>query len=557
MAFPYGHRPRVALLPFLVALIALAWFIYRFNWLIDDAFINFRYSRHLAEGHGLRFNVGEDPPVEGFSNLLWVLILAPFEMLGPVAPTVSRILSVACAAILLWRFTRFVNRHVGLPLPFSLLPPLLLATWPPIGAWATSGLETLPFALLAFLAYEFTVVTPNVLRGVAGSLTCALLILMRADGIVWVGIVLGVACVETARKHDRGAARNLVITTAAAAGVLALLTLFRLVYFGWPLPNTFYAKVDFGMTTLHRGVSYVLRFLLFFPHTLAVGAGAIVLARQDGRLRRLAQQAAAIGVCWCGYVVIVGADWMPMARFMVVVLPFISILFAVVLDRLVKRPRALLCVAAASITLCVLPAYNVCLTPSVVVNPFNPVGPEGKRLSPYERWETQRNYTTRFCAIGRALGKHTKPGQSLICASIGAVSYYSRLYIYDCVGLVTSEVAHRKAPPSGSWSNVFKSVHPTYFLKYRPTHYWASLVQLAERKQFEAGRWHRLPGDLEPSGLWPPVVRALYEPVIFPLDRSEWDGPRMSLMLLMRRDLLEAENAPSSLDRLTARQQSE
>ena len=53
-------------------LLLLAW-AHRF--VQDDAFISFRYAQHLARGQGLTWNVGE-PPLEGFTNLLWTLALA-------------------------------------------------------------------------------------------------------------------------------------------------------------------------------------------------------------------------------------------------------------------------------------------------------------------------------------------------------------------------------------------------------------------------------------------------------------------------------------------------
>ena len=40
----------------------------------EDAFISFRYSQNLADGHGLVFNVGER--VWGYSNFLWTVLLA-------------------------------------------------------------------------------------------------------------------------------------------------------------------------------------------------------------------------------------------------------------------------------------------------------------------------------------------------------------------------------------------------------------------------------------------------------------------------------------------------
>ncbi len=42
---------------------------------VEDTYISFRYARNLAEGNGLVWNVGEKP-VEGFTNLLWVVELA-------------------------------------------------------------------------------------------------------------------------------------------------------------------------------------------------------------------------------------------------------------------------------------------------------------------------------------------------------------------------------------------------------------------------------------------------------------------------------------------------
>ena len=58
------------------ALAAYAWLALCFDFVCDDAYISFRYARHLASGMGLRFNPAEVPPVEGYSNLLWVLWLA-------------------------------------------------------------------------------------------------------------------------------------------------------------------------------------------------------------------------------------------------------------------------------------------------------------------------------------------------------------------------------------------------------------------------------------------------------------------------------------------------
>src|SRR5262245_20471697 len=66
---------------------ALGLHVWRYAFLCDDAFISFRYARNLAQGYGLVFNPGFER-VEGYSNFLWVIILALGQFLG-FAPHVA------------------------------------------------------------------------------------------------------------------------------------------------------------------------------------------------------------------------------------------------------------------------------------------------------------------------------------------------------------------------------------------------------------------------------------------------------------------------------------
>ena len=64
-----------ALLLVLLTHVAALWTVH------EDAFISFRYARHFAEGHGLRWNVDE-APVEGYTNFLWVVMMAAARRAG-------------------------------------------------------------------------------------------------------------------------------------------------------------------------------------------------------------------------------------------------------------------------------------------------------------------------------------------------------------------------------------------------------------------------------------------------------------------------------------------
>ncbi|HYN19924.1 MAG TPA: hypothetical protein VE078_03115, partial [Thermoanaerobaculia bacterium] len=72
------------LLPFLVLLAHALLFG---GWIVDDAGITFVYARNLAAGHGLVSQPGL-PPVEGFSNFLWLATFLPSLLLGVFHPVI-------------------------------------------------------------------------------------------------------------------------------------------------------------------------------------------------------------------------------------------------------------------------------------------------------------------------------------------------------------------------------------------------------------------------------------------------------------------------------------
>ena len=96
-------RPRAfrAVLILLAALF-VPWSIVAYNHTGEDLFITLRYAKHFIEGHGLIFNP-EVPAehVEGYSNLLWLLIVSLFGWLGANMDITARFLAIlaGCALI--------------------------------------------------------------------------------------------------------------------------------------------------------------------------------------------------------------------------------------------------------------------------------------------------------------------------------------------------------------------------------------------------------------------------------------------------------------------------
>jgi hypothetical protein len=92
---------------FVSVILFILMLVYVWNFTIDDAFISFRYSEHLANGFGLVWNIGQ-APVEGYTNFLWVLIIASLFLLklNPVSSTkVIGLLSLFGIIVLFWFIT--------------------------------------------------------------------------------------------------------------------------------------------------------------------------------------------------------------------------------------------------------------------------------------------------------------------------------------------------------------------------------------------------------------------------------------------------------------------
>ena len=81
----YPSNQKTLLIPIIIflVLIALLWAHASFYlpFISDDALISMRYSQRLIEGRGLTWTDGSQP-VEGYSNLLWVLLTALLGWLG-------------------------------------------------------------------------------------------------------------------------------------------------------------------------------------------------------------------------------------------------------------------------------------------------------------------------------------------------------------------------------------------------------------------------------------------------------------------------------------------
>jgi hypothetical protein len=107
---------------------------------LDDAYISYRYAENLIHGNGLVYNPGER--VEGYSNFLYVLLVAPaFLFTGDLGVYIySVVFNIVCALGAYLVFQRWICKSFS-PL-VTTLACFLFAMSPFIWLWTASGMET-------------------------------------------------------------------------------------------------------------------------------------------------------------------------------------------------------------------------------------------------------------------------------------------------------------------------------------------------------------------------------------------------------------------------------
>lgn len=464
-----GAAPRAPFAPFLLAWIPYAVLVKAFWFVTDDAFISFRYAKNWADGMGLRYNPGEAVPVEGYSNFLWVAWCALVERLHGDVAFWAPLASFVAGSVLLWLVYRTLRAGMSVSGTVAVLATLALGTFAPFFIWSTSGLETMPFVLAVFVAFERLAVRRDDsgaawIAGVA-ALAAALI---RVEGMAWVVLVfLGAAA--TRRLEDRAVAGPLLRAGAIVLPGFVAFLLWRHAYHGDWVANTAAAKVGVSAAVIGRGLEYVATFVLTFLTPLLLVPASVVALRPERRA--LGLPLVGLTAASYGYAAAVGGDFMAMGRLLAPGWPFATLLFGGLLARLAERGPGRLAgttaLAAGAIVVALLPAVDVHLAPESVRRRFNVREYWGKYWSEIEYWNVMRLNGARWKRLGMALREYAPPGASVVAPGIGYIGYFSGLVIHDQAGLVDREVAHR---PVGELTapGHDKAVPPEFFLSREP-----------------------------------------------------------------------------------------
>lgn len=279
--------------------------VIRNSWISDDAMITFRVVENFLAGYGLGFN--PFVRVQVFTHPLWMFVISFFYFLQRLfvlaSPnslfylTIFLSLLFSIGAIFL-----LVTRISSSSLSGSLAVLILSLSFGFID-FSTSGLENplTHFLLVLFVICYLTEEHNLFLLSLIGSL----IMLNRIDAFILVGPAMAYAW-WMSKKHKSGLIR-------ISLGFLPIIfwEIFSLLYFGFPFPNTAYAKLSTGISDtllLQQGMDYLLNSINWDPIILfSIGlAGAGLYLYRNVKLTILY-----LGVVlYLCYVVKIGGDFM-------------------------------------------------------------------------------------------------------------------------------------------------------------------------------------------------------------------------------------------------------
>ncbi|MBS1516214.1 MAG: hypothetical protein JSS63_14350 [Bacteroidetes bacterium] len=472
---------------FLLAALSVV-FIYLCNevkFIQDDSYISFRFVKNFVEGKGLVFNPGER--VEGYTNLLWVLILSVFYAMKMNIESISQYLSLGFSILALFQIFKISSlvefkeennkgKTVQSSYLFNFIPVVLMVLTGAFNFWAISGMETGMF--IAFVLAGIFYYIKNKNSGAPNylfSIYIFLASLTRPEGLYFFGLIILHKVIISIREHKAGFikdifSKNNLITYAAYIIPTALLMLFRLSYYGYPFPNTAYAKTGFSITYLTAGWTYFKNFFEAYMLYGVVFALPLFLFKKKENFFEVSLMYLLI-IFYSIYIIVVGGDVLKQFRFFLPVLPLIYILFGKFLEDVALRMKSK---GSGSIKTGLAIALGV----SIILGIINY---NNQKEAIKKDVETENGLVEKMKSAGLWFkNKQTQLGRPLVLAAttIGAVSYFSDVIVIDNLGLTDETIAHKPQhiPEVDSlvlnWKE--RRYNPEYVLSRKPDYIYFS-----------------------------------------------------------------------------------
>jgi len=402
----------------------------QFFWFtLDDAYITLRYSKHLAEGYGIVWNIGVDP-VEGYTSFLWMILGVIPHSVGLPPVTFMKIIGVVSTLstiTVIYGYGRFrsINRWI------LLVGSAQIAVSPAIVVLSVQGMETtIAMLLVLFSTISAIEVIQNYSTKWAIAMNIALFtgMLTRPDLVVF-GIFLEAGIAGLLYRKDRIPELKFItligFLLVFLPGVVYMFS--RYLYFGYIFPNPFYIKSGLSQ----RGPIQIFEFVMLLagPLLFLTLATSLLYTRSRKALIMMSPMVLAIVGFLSLYLFIAPIQGF-LYRFLIPVFPALLLIMMLALNHTKLE--------IADIDIRSWPIMRVLMITLLICGLFvYPLFTAPESLS-----QTNRRTQGDRVVIGQALGTFEDEDYQMFVTESGALPYYSGWDAVDWHGLNSEQIVH-------------------------------------------------------------------------------------------------------------------
>ena len=431
-------------IPIAIFLMFAAYYEYRIGkFVIDDAYIFFRYAENLVNGYGLTWNPNGEM-VEGYTSFLWTIWLSVFFLVG-INPLIGAKLSgiflslttlclISGAMRKLWsnNLAEHLKQHPRLKAWFFLLPALYLATNRTYTGWAIEAMDGKLFQCCLVAAWLVWINQfeddGSKLKIPWTGILLAMTVLSRPEGWLFAGTAF-LMQFHASWKEKKWP--NFLLNSAAFLLLAGAHLSFRYIVYDELVPNTFSAKVHGAQFDL--GIPYLG--VLFKENYFWFSLPFFIMGCVDfwGKKKVQSRFLVITVPLYFFYLAMIGGDFFEF-RLLDPILPFYAILtvsgmlflFNDKLDFLKKHYTTI--TVSAGIVLLVLNLFTIIV----------PVK-NNTRMTVFDRSGVN---TWEFGIAGYWLANNLPPGEIVATRAAGILPYVSKAQCIDMLGLNDREIAH-------------------------------------------------------------------------------------------------------------------
>ena len=311
----------------LVLVAVLVAVIIKNAWVCDDAYVTFRVIDNFINGSGLRWNIADR--VQAYSNPLWLMLMTPvYYFSGEFyfsSITVSVILTLSAVMTAIWKSEKkLLAISTGI---------LFLVCSNSFIDYSTSGLETAAgYFLFAVFINLYSGGELNKKRFFLIFLTAGFIILNRVDhGIIVFPFLLDCFIKYNRSVHGKYLSAESVISASAGLFPIIFWTVFSIIYYGFTVPNTAFAKLNIGIDRyliIKQGFYYLTDFIK--NDFIGASAVGILLISSFPLFRNFKKWPYFLStVLYISYILLIGGDFMSGRFFTILIFMAFTVIISI------------------------------------------------------------------------------------------------------------------------------------------------------------------------------------------------------------------------------------